>query len=177
MLYRSLCQTRWLERHNAHEVFFALLPSVLRALEAMSNERLFADQSGESAWNRDTDSKSKANNLLHAVSNFELISTPITTMKCLSILKPLSIKLQKRDINDVYGGIQPHQSFKRASYKISEETSTNIARIGTAWLKSQRGKQTLIHLRQALLVGSSTGAMPKQEHRKIITKERSQFLC
>ena len=176
MLYRSLCQTRWLERHNAHEVFFALLPSILRALEAMSNERLFADQSGESAWNRDTDSKSKANNLLHAVSNFELISTPITTMKCLSILKPLSIKLQKRDIN-VYGGIQPHQNFKRASYKISEETSTNIARIGTAWLKSQRGKQRSSHLRHALLVGSSTEAMPKQEHRKNTTKERSQFLC
>ena len=41
------------------------------------------------------------NNLLHAVSNFEFIITQITTMKCLSILKPLSIKLQKRDI-DVY---------------------------------------------------------------------------
>ena len=50
---------------------------------------------------RDTDSKSKANNLLHAVSNFEFIITQITTMKCLSTLKPLSIKLQKRDI-DVY---------------------------------------------------------------------------
>ena len=47
------------------------------------------------------DSKSKANNLLHAVSNFEFIITQITTMKCLSILKPLSIKLQKQDI-DVY---------------------------------------------------------------------------
>ena len=67
----------------------------------MSNERLFADQFGETAWNWDTDSKSKANNLLHAVSNFEFIITQITTVKCLSILKPLSIKLKKRDI-DVY---------------------------------------------------------------------------
>ena len=65
------------------------------------NERLFVDSFGETAWNWDTDSKSKANNLLHAVSNFEFIITQITTMKCLSILKPLSIKLQKRDI-DVY---------------------------------------------------------------------------
>ena len=93
----SLCRTRWVERHEAH----ALLPSILRALEAMSNEQLFADQFGETAWNWDTDSKRKANNLLHAVSNFEFIITQITTMKCLSILKPLSIKLQKRDI-DVY---------------------------------------------------------------------------
>ena len=67
----------------------------------MSNERLFADQFGETAWNWVTDSKSKTNNLLHAVSNYEFIITKITTMKCLSILKPLSIKLQKRDI-DVY---------------------------------------------------------------------------
>ena len=87
------------ERHEAHEVFFARLSSILRALEAMSNERLFADQFGETAWNWDTDSKSKANNLLHEVSNFEFIITQITTMKCLSILKPLSNNLQKRDID------------------------------------------------------------------------------
>ena len=97
----SLCRTRWVERHDAHEVFFRHVPSILRALEAMSNERLFADQFGETAWNWVTDSKSKTNNLLHAVSNYEFIITKITTMKCLSILKPLSIKLQKRDI-DVY---------------------------------------------------------------------------
>jgi len=97
----SLCQTRWVERHEAHEVFFALLPSILRALEGMSNERLFANQFVETAWNWGTDSKSKANSLLHAVSNFEFIIPQITMMKCLSILKPLSIKLQKRDI-DVY---------------------------------------------------------------------------
>jgi len=67
----------------------------------MSNERLFANQFGETAWNWETDSKSKANSLLHAVSNFEFIITHITMMKCLSILKSLNIKLQKRDI-DVY---------------------------------------------------------------------------
>jgi len=65
----------------------------------MSNEWLFADQLGETAWNQDTDSKSNANNLLHAVSHFEFIITQITTMKCLSIQKSLSIKLQKQDIN------------------------------------------------------------------------------
>ena len=79
----SLCRTRWVERQEAHEVFFALLPSILKALEAMSNKRLFADQFGETAWNWDTDSKSKANYLFHAVSNFEFIITQITTMKCL----------------------------------------------------------------------------------------------
>lgn len=28
----SLCRTWWVERHEAHEVFFALLPSILRAI-------------------------------------------------------------------------------------------------------------------------------------------------
>jgi len=107
----SLCRTRWVERHDAHEVFFALLPSILRALEAMSNERLFADQFGVTAWNWDTDSKSKANSLLHAISNFEFIITHITTMKCLSILQPLSIKLQKRDV-DVYEAYSHIKDFK-----------------------------------------------------------------
>ena len=43
----NLCRTRWVERHEAHEVFFALFPSILRALEAMANERLFANQYGD----------------------------------------------------------------------------------------------------------------------------------
>lgn len=85
---------------EAHEVFFAVLPSILTALEAMSNERLFANQFGETVWNWDTDSKSKAKSLLHPVSNFEFIITQIMTTKCLSIMKLLSIKLQKRDIDD-----------------------------------------------------------------------------
>jgi len=51
----SLCRTRWVERHEANEVFFALLPSILRALGGMSNERLFSNQFGETAWNWDTD--------------------------------------------------------------------------------------------------------------------------
>ena len=45
----SLCRTRWVEGHETHEVFFALLPSILRALEGMSNKRLFANQFGETA--------------------------------------------------------------------------------------------------------------------------------
>jgi len=43
-------------------------------IEAMSNVRLFANQFGEPVWNWDTDSKSKANSLLYAVSNFEFIT-------------------------------------------------------------------------------------------------------
>ena len=41
-----------------NEVFFALFPSILRVLEAMSNEWLFVNQFRETAWNQDADSKS-----------------------------------------------------------------------------------------------------------------------
>ena len=114
----SLSRTRWVERDEANEVFFALLPSILRALVAMSNERLFGDQFGETAWNWDTDSKRKAKKLLQAVSNFEFIITQITTMKCLSILKPLSIKLQKRDIDvyEAYNHIKDHIKGRATRY-------------------------------------------------------------
>ena len=49
----------------------------------------------------DADTKSKASRLANAISSFSFIITLLTTMKCLSALKPLSVKLQKRDL-DVY---------------------------------------------------------------------------
>ena len=60
---------------------------------------------------------------------------------------------------------------------MSEETSRNIAQIGTAWLSPQREKQTSSHLRRASLVGNVTRAMSKQKHQRITTKKRSQFFC
>ena len=45
--------------------------------------------------------KNKASGLANAISSFSFIITLLTAMKCLSILKPLSVKLQKRDL-DVY---------------------------------------------------------------------------
>ena len=123
--FLDLCRTQWVERHAAQEVFLALFLSILRVLEAMSNERLFENQFGETAWNWDTDSKSKANGLLHALHKVEFIITLLTTMKCSSILKPLSIKLQKREIN-VFQAYNPIKDFKSNLLDISEETSRNI---------------------------------------------------
>ena len=45
--------------------------------------------------------KNKASGLPNTISSFSFINTLLTAMKCLSILKPLSVKLQKRDL-DVY---------------------------------------------------------------------------
>ena len=172
----SLCRTRWVERHEAHGVFFALLPSILRALEAMWNKRLFADQFGEIAWNWDTDSKSKANNLLHAVSNFEVIITQIATVKCLSILKPLSIKLQKRDI-DVYEAYNHIKDLKGELQDIrggiDKYCSDCYGMANTTARKANRHRA--IYATRCQLVGNSTEASRNTEG--LPTKQRSQFLC
>ena len=43
----------------------------------------------------------KASGLANAISSFSFIIPLLMAMKCLSVLKPLSVKLQKRDL-DVY---------------------------------------------------------------------------
>ena len=73
----------------------------MRALEVMANERLFAGQYGDAAWSWDIDTKNKASGLANAISSFSFIITLLTAMECLSVLKPLSVKLRKRDL-DVY---------------------------------------------------------------------------
>ena len=98
---KNMWKTRWVERHEAYEVFFAPFSFIIRAFEVMANKRLFAGQYGDAAWSWDTDTKNKASGLANAISSFSFIITLLTTMKCLSALKPLSVKLQKRDL-DVY---------------------------------------------------------------------------
>ena len=98
---KNMWKTRWVERHEAYEVFFAPFSFIIRAFEVMANKRLFAGQYGDAAWSWDTDTKNKASGLANTISSFSFIITLLTTMKCLSALKPLSVKLQKRDL-DVY---------------------------------------------------------------------------
>ena len=43
----------------------------------------------------------KASGLANAISSFSFVITLLTAMKCLSVLKPLSVKVEKRDV-DVY---------------------------------------------------------------------------
>ena len=62
-----MCKTRWVGRHQAYEVFFALFSCIMQALEVMANERLFAGQYGDAAWSWDTDTKNKASGLANTI--------------------------------------------------------------------------------------------------------------
>ena len=49
----------------------------------------------------DQDRRTRGNGLLASMSNFKFIIALVTLMKCLSLYKPLSIQLQKRN-SDVF---------------------------------------------------------------------------
>ena len=89
------------ETRSLPEVLFALFSCIMRAPELMANERIFAGQYGEAAWAWEMDTKNKASGLASSVSCFSFIITLLRAMKYPSVLKPLSAKLQKTDV-DVY---------------------------------------------------------------------------
>ena len=94
----DLCRTRWVERHEAYENFFSLYECIVNTMDAMLNERQHEADYGSWSWDRET--LTKANGLIHALTNFEFIVSLVVTLKCLSVLKPVSVKLQKKS-NDV----------------------------------------------------------------------------
>ena len=88
-----------MERHEAFEVFNSLFRAIVKTLEVMANKRVYLDEYGSWKWDQET--RIKASGFLAAVTQFQFIVTMITVMRCLSVLKSLSIQLQKRD-SDIY---------------------------------------------------------------------------
>ena len=91
----------------------------------MENERVYLDEDGSWKWDQET--RRKANSFLAAVTQFQFIVTMITVMKCLSVLKPLSIQLQKRD-SDIYKAYTQVSSVKSALKAIREQIEVHFNR-------------------------------------------------
>ena len=87
---KEMCRTRWVERHEAFEVFSDLFLPIVSCLEEMVN-------STQSDWNRET--RSDANSYLLALSQFSFIVALHVTERVLSYVKGLSVKLQGRSID------------------------------------------------------------------------------
>lgn len=94
---KTLCRTRWVERHNAYETFYELYPIFVKALEIMTSSNLFREEYGDWSW--DAETKTLANGLVHRVTSFEFIVTFVSTMKVLAYIKPITVKLQKRSMD------------------------------------------------------------------------------
>jgi predicted RNA-binding protein YlxR (DUF448 family) len=78
---QSLCETRWVERHDSLLQFCSGLHDIVRALTIISK------------WD-DRDSSSKANILVHALSSSEFIVSLFALCDVLSVTLPISKKLQ-----------------------------------------------------------------------------------
>ncbi len=82
---KELCRTRWVERHEAFEIFSDLFLPTVSCLEAIAN-------ASSSDWNRE--SKSDAQSLLLSMLRFSFIVALVATHRVLAYTKGLSVKLQ-----------------------------------------------------------------------------------
>ena len=93
---KSLCKTRWVERHEAFEVFVDFYEPLMYFFEVRDS----------SDWNQQT--KSDAQSFFLALSQFPFVCALILTKDVLAYTKALSIKLQGRymDIVKAYKEIE-----------------------------------------------------------------------
>ena len=87
---KSICKTRWVERHEAFKVFIDLFEPLICCLE---------DIKDSTDWNRA--SRSDAQSLLLALTHFSFIVALVITKDVLAYTKALSIKLQGRYVDVV----------------------------------------------------------------------------
>ena len=88
---KSICKTRWVERHEAFEVFIDLFEALVCCFEDIK------DSSAE--WSRD--SRADAQSLFLALSRFSFICVLVITKVVLAYTKVPSIKLQGRYVDVV----------------------------------------------------------------------------
>lgn len=81
----SLCETRWVERHDAILEFLENLDGIVEALETISD------------WH-DQATATKANTLLTSITSCEFVVSLYSLAKILSQSKALSVLLQKQDL-------------------------------------------------------------------------------
>ena len=88
---KSICKTRWVERHKAFEVFIDLFEPLVCCFEDIKDS--------EGKWNRET--RADAQSLFLALSRFPFIISLVITKDVLAYTKALSIKLQGRYVDVV----------------------------------------------------------------------------
>ena len=114
---KELCRTRWVERHEAFEVFSDLYLPIICSLEAISRS---------TDWNRD--SRSDAQSLLLALSQFQFLVTLQVTQNVLAYTKGLSVKLQGR-YTDIARAYREVETVKNAMKSLRSNVNSFNARV------------------------------------------------
>lgn len=92
---KDVCRTRWVQRIDSYTVFFDLYSPMMKTMEAISTG---CTEFGEWSW--DSETLTKARGFLHQMVSFEFLVTSNITMRVLSSLRSLTVKLQKKS-NDI----------------------------------------------------------------------------
>ena len=95
---KSLCRTRWIERHNALEVFVDLYPAIIQSLRDIS---MMEDSV---KWNRET--IQSATGLLGCIEKFSFVISLVVVFNTLCYIKGLTVLLQRLESLDIVKGIQ-----------------------------------------------------------------------
>ena len=106
----DVCATRWVERIDASEIFEELFEAVVLALERKSN-----NEDGTCQGNRIID----ANGLHGTCTSFEFIVALVVSRRGLSYTKPVTISLQKEDM-EIAEGYKDIQLLKRSLSYVRE---------------------------------------------------------
>ena len=89
---KDMCRTRWVERHEAFEVFLDMFMPITCCLEEIAN-------SSPADWNSET--RSDAQSFFLTIFRFLFVVALVLTEKVLSYIKGLSVKLQGRYVDVV----------------------------------------------------------------------------
>ena len=175
-----MCKTRWVERHEAYEVFFALFSFIMRAFERMANERLFAGQYGDAAWScRDTDTNTATPRIKrvdlrtpfqvflynHLVDGNEMPFRP-ETPKCKTSEERCRYLATRRTLTVIMSRTIP---------RTSETTSKTTRPSGSIWLSLPRRMQALYLPSRARPISSSIATMYQHRHRLITIRGQLLF--
>ncbi|KAI6651304.1 52 kDa repressor of the inhibitor of the protein kinase-like [Oopsacas minuta] len=109
---KEMCRTRWIERHEAFEIFLDLFLPTFCCLEEMAHAK-------DVAWNRET--RHDAQSFLLAISQFTFIVALVFTQKVFAFTNELSVKLQGRYVAVVYAHQQIQcvkDTLKRTRFRV-----------------------------------------------------------
>ncbi|KAL5463414.1 hypothetical protein EMCRGX_G032308 [Ephydatia muelleri] len=93
----GLCKTHWVERHTCYETFYKY---VCLCLEAIVDPSAHSELDlNDGTWEWDSETKIKAQGLLQVLKSSQNILTFFIAKNVLEKVKPIAVKLQKRDID------------------------------------------------------------------------------
>ncbi|KAK3094432.1 hypothetical protein FSP39_001685 [Pinctada imbricata] len=98
---KGLCKTRWVERHLCFDTMYELFGAICSTYEYILDPKSIEIDNAELPVEWDRETRVKAQGLLSVMKSSSFLVAFVTVKNVLEIIKPLTVKLQKRDIDIV----------------------------------------------------------------------------